>query len=146
MVPPNLAAALAVPADCGMTGRRLRVAMADDDADVLVSLHELFTASGRWEVVAAVNDGIDLLRVLDVEAPELVLTDLHMPNGDEQLIERLGHHPSRPLIIALSAATSPSAARRLLELGADLVLRKGIDRVVVAAERLCDERGVTPRS
>jgi DNA-binding NarL/FixJ family response regulator len=120
--------------------------MADDDADVLVSLHELFTASGRWEVVAAVNDGIDLLRVLDVEAPELVLTDLHMPNGDEQLIERLGHHPSRPLIIALSAATSPSAARRLLELGADLVLRKGIDRVVVAAERLCDERGVTPRS
>lgn len=147
MVLANLPADDASSADCGMNTRPLRrVVIADDDPAVLVSLSDLFTASGGWEVVAAVRDGHDLLTAVGDHRPDLVLTDLHMPNGDEALIEHLGRNPDRPLIITLSAATSPSVARRLAELGADLVLRKGIDSVIVAADRLCDERGITPRS
>ncbi len=124
----------------------LRVAIADDDLAVLSSLSELFAASRRWEVVAAVTTGKDLIAAVDVHRPDLVVTDLHMPSGDEELIERLGCHPTRPLLITLSAATSPSVARRLADKGVDLVLRKGIDRVVVAADQLCAERGIRPRS
>ena len=114
--------------------------IADDDLPVLSSLRDLFRATGRWEVVATVTTGDDLVIAVEVHRPDLVLTDLHMPGGEVELIERLGALVDRPLVVTLSAAASPRLARQLLDAGCDLVLRKGIDSVVVAAERLVDER------
>jgi DNA-binding NarL/FixJ family response regulator len=117
-----------------------RVVLADDDTTVLTSLHQLFSAHGRLDVTAAVSSGDALLEAIEAHRPHLVVTDLHMPSGELALVERLGKLMPKPIVITLSAAVGPTLARRLVAAGADVVLRKGIDAPLAAAEALWDER------
>jgi CheY-like chemotaxis protein len=117
-----------------------RIVLADDEPDVLASLCELFTDGGRWTVAAAVTSGDQLLAAIDEHEPDLVMTDLHMPGGEIELVAQLGTRPERPLLVVLSASVGVSLARKLRTAGADLVLRKGIDSPLASVERLWSER------
>lgn len=117
-----------------------RLVIADDEPDVLASLCELFGISGHWQVVAAVSSGDELRAAIDEHRPHLVMTDLHMPSGEVELIQQIGARSDRPLLVVLSASVGTSLARKLRAAGADLVLRKGIDAPLAAVERLWAER------
>ncbi len=116
------------------------VVLADDEPDVLASLRDLFVSSGNFDVAAAVATGDELLAAVARHHPDLVVTDLQMPAGELHLVRQLGSLSPRPLVIALSASVGASLARKLRDAGADLVLRKGIDAPVVAAEQLWASR------
>lgn len=58
----------------------IKVAIADDDVDVLEYLsHIIDWQAEGFEVIGAAENGAELLRILDDQVPELLITDLTMP-------------------------------------------------------------------
>ena len=72
----------------------IRVLLVDDDSDNLRLMSKLLTVSGRWVRTAAGADAA--FAALSVEAPDLLLTDIHMPDGDGfDLLARVRARPPR---------------------------------------------------
>ena len=57
----------------------VRVLLADDDEDFLVSLRELIEAQRELSVVATATNGLSAIELVDELAPDAVVLDLHMP-------------------------------------------------------------------
>ncbi len=62
-----------------MTG--LRIVIAEDEPEILADLEETLIEMGH-EVVAAVKNGQALVDVCRQTSPDLVITDIHMPDMD----------------------------------------------------------------
>ena len=63
------------------TDRRLRIAVADDEPDVLLFFRELLPSLG-YEVVAEAASGPELVQRCRATHPDLVITDIRMPGLD----------------------------------------------------------------
>ena len=59
---------------------RLRVALAEDHCRVLEELQQLL--SGEFDVVAAVNGGVELVEAAERTRPDVVVSDIAMPDLD----------------------------------------------------------------
>ena len=103
----------------------VRVLLADDDEDFLVSLRELIEAQGELSVVATATNGLAAIELVDDVAPDAVVLDLHMPllDGVTAMARLRRDHPHLCLIALTGdeAAELHSAAK---DSGADDVLVK----------------------
>lgn len=61
--------------------QRLRIAIADDGAEMRQYLSRILSMQGHRVVVAAQTSG-QLIRECRLEEPDLVITDIEMPDGD----------------------------------------------------------------
>lgn len=61
--------------------RRLRVAIADDESEMRQYLSRILSMEGHRVVVAAQTSG-QLIQECHLEQPDLVITDIEMPDGD----------------------------------------------------------------
>jgi PAS domain S-box-containing protein len=105
-------------------GNRPKVVLADDNADMRDYVRRLLSTD--YEVVA-VADGAEALRVTAAQRPDLVLTDVMMPNLDGfGLLRALREDPrTAPIpVIMLSARAGEEARVEGLEAGADEYLTK----------------------
>jgi DNA-binding response OmpR family regulator len=106
----------------------MRVLIIDDDADTRMLLRELLEANG-YEVSEAEN-GEAGLRTFDKTLPELVVTDIVMPDreGISTIIE-LRKKKANTKIIAISGGkrNSPEYLDWARKLGADKTLDKPLD-------------------
>ena len=107
------------------TGETKRILLADDNADMRGYVRRLLTLSGYD--VEAVGDGLAALRAAQARKPDLVLTDVMMPEMDgfdllHQLRAdpKLGHVP----VIFLSARAGEEARIEGMHAGADDYLIK----------------------
>ncbi|WP_446209670.1 ATP-binding protein [Micromonospora sp. IBSANI012] len=101
-------------------GRRVRILVADDNADMRAYLARLLTAQG-WRV-DTVGDGRQALDAIRRDPPDLVLTDVMMPELDGFALVRTlrGKPDTRALpVVVLSARAGADAAVEGLDLGAD---------------------------
>lgn len=105
--------------------RARRIVLADDNADMRDYVSRLLRASGYQ--VEAVNNGAEALRAARVEIPDLILTDVMMPELDGfgllraiRSDDRLASVP----VIVLSARAGEEAKVEGLEAGADDYLIK----------------------
>lgn len=115
----------------------VRTVLADDEPAVLDALVGLFaSAADQVQVVATASSGDELVEAIAQHAPELVVTDVHMPNGGEALFDRLGALDPKPVVIAVSGIASATLRRRITSAGADRLLRKGLDDPLSAAMAL----------
>ncbi|WP_075084616.1 response regulator [Mariniblastus fucicola] len=57
---------------------KLKIVIADDEADIRHGLRRLLTRLG-YNVVGEAADGLALVAVCDAERPDLVITDFRMP-------------------------------------------------------------------
>ena len=101
----------------------IRVALADDSLLVLEGLQQLLAAHENIEVVASCDDMPSLLRAVEADPPDVVVTDIRMPptGTDEgiQIAIRLRQlHPEIGVVI-LSHYSEPSYALKLLATGSD---------------------------
>lgn len=82
--------------------RSIRIAVADDEPDLRDFLQKMLTRLGH-EVVAVAENGRELLDVFQTTQPELVVTDIKMPEMDG--LEAIAHmHKQRPVpVIVVSA-------------------------------------------
>lgn len=124
-VPAEAEAAAAPAAAEKAPGRRGRILMAEDSeliGELLVArLNRLF------EEVVWVKNGADALAAYGVIQPDVVLTDLFMPElGGDDLTSTLRERGADCLIIGMTAAAIGDERTRFEEAGTDLVLTKPV--------------------
>jgi CheY-like chemotaxis protein len=103
----------------------VRVLLADDDEDFLVSLRELIEAQRELSVVAVATNGLAAIELVDEVAPDAVVLDLHMPllDGVTAMARLRRDHPHLCLI-ALTGDEAPELHSAAKDSGADDVLVK----------------------
>jgi DNA-binding NarL/FixJ family response regulator len=101
----------------------IRVVLADDSYLVLQALAHVLDGTDAIEVVAACSDRDALLRAVERDQPEVVVTDIRMPptDTDEGLQVASGLRRTHPEIgvVVLSQFADPSYGIALLEDGSD---------------------------
>lgn len=100
-----------------MTRERPLILIVDDDPGIRGSLAAALDAASFQTVVA--RDGIDGVRLAAIEDPDLILTDLAMPNADGFSLITTIRRTKRTPIIVLSVRGGESDKIRALDLGAD---------------------------
>jgi DNA-binding NarL/FixJ family response regulator len=113
-----------VAADASDTDDRIvRVALADDSYLVREALAHVLDGVGGVDVVAMCADRDSLLRAIEDERPDVVVTDIRMPPGntDEglQIASYLRETHPEIAIVVLSQYSEPRYALALLEHGSD---------------------------
>ena len=113
-----------VPQDLSRTGGK--VLLIDDDPALLDLMAQAFTQAGYVTLTA--NNGRKGLSLVDAFEPDLVITDIVMPEMEGiGAILQIKRKPQPPLVIAISGA-GPGGRRDYLSwarhLGADDVLAK----------------------
>ncbi|WCM87569.1 sigma 54-interacting transcriptional regulator [Acidovorax sp. NCPPB 3576] len=91
------------------TGHRQRILVVDDDADMLRLLS--LRLQGAGYEVTAVTSAEAALAQLDIDRPQLVLSDVRLPGRDGLALfdEVRSRHPSLPVILLTAHGTIPDA-------------------------------------
>ncbi len=93
-----------------------RVLIVDDDVDLLESVVRFLGRFGYMCLTA--SSGTEAMAFMEVEAPDVVVTDLHMPGIDGVAVTRhaRGHCPPIPVVL-MTAYPAPEAPQQLQEAG-----------------------------
>lgn len=126
------------------TFQRERLILVVDDSPVVRTLVE----SGLREVgfqVSLAPDGRSALRMLEHDRPDLILSDIDMPEMNGEEFCRAVH--SDPVLgtipfVVMSAKNERPVMRRMLQLGADAYLVKpfNVDQLVITVEKLLSDK------
>ncbi|HET6654448.1 MAG TPA: response regulator transcription factor [Nocardioides sp.] len=123
---------------------RTRVLLVDDHPTVLLGLRAVLSAAGI-EVVAAVTSGEKCLRVLDEEAPDVVVLDLGMPGrGGLETLRLIREAAPRTAVLVLTASADTKDVSEAVRLGASGYLLKDTEAEQLVAGVLAASRGDAP--
>jgi FixJ family two-component response regulator len=115
-----------------MLGTGLRIAVIDDEADVLMSMQRLLRSQGF--AVATYSSGEAFFAALDAEPADCLLLDLHMPGMTGFEVQaRLAEARSPVPIVILTGHDSAAAQERAMAGGAFGFLRKPADGEAILA-------------
>jgi two-component system nitrate/nitrite response regulator NarL len=110
----------------------IRTVVGDDDTGFRSAVVDVLGADPRFAVVGEAADGAELLDVASTTHPDLVLMDVRMPSGGAVAARALtrahgdpGRWATRPLVVAISADTTPEVVASMLQAGAVGFLAKG---------------------
>lgn len=115
----------------------MRILIADDQAYVRSALRLLLEEQATAQVVGEAADAIGLLRLAELDAPDLLLLDWELPGLPAAHLLRLLHF-ERPLLRVLAMSSRPEAQTEALASGADAFVSKGDppEQLLAAVERL----------
>lgn len=104
----------------------------EDDLDQQ-SILEMVLKSAQYEVMLA-NNGVEAIKHIESEIPDLILTDLMMPQMDgKELVAKLKHNElyRRIPVIVLTVISDSDKEYDLLDLGADDYCEKTVQRKIL---------------
>ena len=105
--------------------RAIHVILADDHALVLDGLKLHLADTDDIKVVAAVDNGADLLAAVEIHRPEVVVMDLYMPGMDGfTVLEHIRRRPLPVRVLVLTALADGESLQRVIELEADGIILK----------------------
>jgi DNA-binding NarL/FixJ family response regulator len=109
----------------GPNGRKIRVVVADDSRTALRAVCAYLEFEGRFEIVGTASDGLSLLRQAERFRPDLVLTDLSMPQmtGLEAVAQLRKSFPDLRILI-FTELNGVSLRAACLQSGADGFVEK----------------------
>lgn len=104
-----------------------KVLIVEDDADSREML--AFLLSGRGFEVTCAEDGKAALRQLEIEPPELIITDISMPVMDGiEMIERLREHPEwKGIPVLVMSAFRSEIVNNAMQAGANAATVKPLE-------------------
>lgn len=106
----------------------LRILVVDDNPHVLSALVDLFEDQHDLSVVGAALREDDAITLALSHRPDVVLVDVHMPQGGGQhVITAVRRHLPSTWIVALSASVDRADCSRMLSTGADVYSSKSAD-------------------
>ena len=110
-----------------MTSSSLRIAVADDEADIREYLEKMLPRMGH-QVVAVAENGRDLVELCRSQPPDLIISDLRMPELDgDEAVRQLSGEQTIPFI-AISAFSKPNSFGAHLTPGRWKYLHKPVKR------------------
>lgn len=107
----------------------IRAVVADDHAIVRIGTRVRLEMIEGVRVVAEAGSGIELLHAVQREQPDLVVTDIRMPDMDGLTAVRALREQGLPRlrVLVMSMHDTPDVIRRAIQAGADAYVRKGGD-------------------
>jgi DNA-binding NarL/FixJ family response regulator len=122
-----------------LASRRIRVLVADDSPTALRSVCKYLEFEGQFDIVGTACDGLRILHQTQRLRPELVLTDLSMPqmNGLEATVELRKSFPEVRVLI-FSELNGLALREECLRSGADGFIEKSgmPEKLMEEVERL----------
>lgn len=104
----------------------IRVILADDHVFVRDGIKSLLENEANIEVVGEATDGIEALKVVEIHKPDLLISDIRMPNlTGIEVVEKLRSQNNLVKIIMLSMHESEEYVLKSIKAGADGYLLKG---------------------
>ncbi len=100
-----------------MTARAQRILIVDDERQITRVLRTSLESHGY--LVSIAQDGLEALRAFDAANPDLVITDLSMPNMDGVELTRAIRQRAQTPIIVLSVREQDATKVAALDAGAD---------------------------
>mgnify|MGYP001578418508 CR=1 FL=1 len=114
-----------------LPGAKTRVLLVDDSPIAIRILLQILGKASDIEVVGTAKDGKQALKMIASLDPEVVCTDLHMPEMDGlELVQRIMADFPRPILV-VSVSTTPGSRNvfQLLEAGAlDVVVKPKLEQ------------------
>ena len=100
----------------------MRVLVVDDEPDFLATCVRLLSLKGHESLTA--TNALDAMSRIDVERPDLVITDLRLGGPDGQVVVQYARqgHPPLPVIV-VSGHPSPDVARAASRAGAEFLAK-----------------------
>lgn len=104
----------------------IRVVLADDHVFVRDGIKSLLENEANIEVVGEATDGVEALKVVQTEQPDLLILDIRMPNlTGIEVVEKLRSQNNLVKIVMLSMHESEEYVLKSIKAGADGYLLKG---------------------
>lgn len=116
---------------------KTKILIVDDEVDVLDLMRELFESRGYLPLTA--TNGVEALKVVREEEPDMVITDIRMPDMDGmQLLEILSNSYSNIPVIMVTAHGTIETAVEAIKMGAkDYILKPlRLDEILAKVETI----------
>jgi DNA-binding NarL/FixJ family response regulator len=101
----------------------IRVALAEDSLIVREGIRQLLASDSDVEIVVSCGDLDSLIKAIEADPPDVVLTDIRMPPSETdegiQVAARLRESHPKIGVVVLSQYSDPGYALALLESGSD---------------------------
>jgi DNA-binding NarL/FixJ family response regulator len=111
--------------DDDLSRRVIRTFLAEDTPLLMVLLARIVSKDERVVIVGSATDGRKALCNATSLAPELVISDLHLPGLEgADVTRRLKQRPNPPIVFVVTSDDTPGARTRSLAAGADAFLKK----------------------
>lgn len=106
----------------------LKICLVEDEEYALKSLHQkIIDLNGPYEVVGVAYDGIDAIDVIEKQCPDVVLTDIRMPDMDGiSLIDHMNQRNANAVFVIVSGYQEFEYAKHALKLGVEDYLLKPV--------------------
>ncbi|TRX35836.1 response regulator transcription factor [Flavobacterium sp. ZT3R18] len=104
----------------------IRVVLADDHVFVRDGIKSLLENEANIEVVGEATDGLEALKIVETNKPDLLILDIRMPNMTGiEVVEKLRSQNNMVKIVMLSMHESEEYVLKSIRAGADGYLLKG---------------------
>jgi two-component system nitrate/nitrite response regulator NarL len=104
----------------------IRVVLADDHVFVRDGIKSLLENEANIEVVGEATDGLEALKIVEINKPDLLILDIRMPNMTGiEVVEKLRSENNMVKIVMLSMHESEEYVLKSIRAGADGYLLKG---------------------
>ena len=122
---------------------KTKILIVDDDVDALELMAELFESKGYHPLTA--SNGIEALNCVRDEDPDMVITDIRMPDMDGmQLLEELSkRHPQIPVVMVTAHGTIEAAVEAIKMGAKDYILKPlRLDEILAKVETISQLRSL----
>ncbi|WP_100331514.1 sporulation transcription factor Spo0A [Bacillus xiapuensis] len=110
--------------------KKIKVAIVDDNRELVKLLEEYISSQEDMEVVAKANNGQECLELLSEARPEVLILDIIMPHVDGlAVLEKMRSIDLSPMpnVIMLTAFGQEDVTKKAVELGASYFMLKPFD-------------------